>query len=179
MIFFQCSIYMRPWFQQPRLWVQHDNTVKELKNGLSGALCAHLVLSDLFYEASHNCLPVGHTHEDIGTISKLDINNVLLLTFSFLPAFSLIHISCYLRQFDCGPRWHIRDADYSPSCCWVSAPDAGRFPTAGCLVWCSLSVLLNLLFCHAGSLKQKSGQCSSKGVSSSMWSWWIGPFGFM
>ena len=51
-----------------RLWIQHDNTVKELKNGLSGALLAYLCSSNYFWETAHCCLPVGHTHEDIGDL---------------------------------------------------------------------------------------------------------------
>ena len=51
-----------------RLWLQHDNTVKELKNGLSGTLLAFLCSSNFFWETAQCCLPVGHTHEDIGDL---------------------------------------------------------------------------------------------------------------
>ena len=49
-----------------RLWLQHDNTVKELKNALSGCLLSYLCSGGYFWETCQACLPVGHTHEDIG-----------------------------------------------------------------------------------------------------------------
>lgn len=48
------------------LWCQHDNTVKELKNSLTGILLAALVQERFYDEAGSYMLPVGHTHEDIG-----------------------------------------------------------------------------------------------------------------
>lgn len=49
-----------------RLYVQGDNTVRELKNGLSGVMMAALVNGRFFDECGHHHLPVGHTHEDVG-----------------------------------------------------------------------------------------------------------------
>lgn len=46
--------------------MQSDNTVKEVKNGLSGTVMSTLVNSRFFDECGHHHLPVGHTHEDIG-----------------------------------------------------------------------------------------------------------------
>lgn len=46
--------------------MQSDNTVKEVKNGLSGTVMSTLVSSRFFDECGHHHLPVGHTHEDIG-----------------------------------------------------------------------------------------------------------------
>ena len=48
------------------LWCQHDNTVKELKNQLSGILMSSLVQDGYYEEAGAHMLPVGHTHEDVG-----------------------------------------------------------------------------------------------------------------
>lgn len=48
------------------LWLQHDNTVKELKNSLTGSMCAALVQAGFYDECGSHMLPVGHTHEDIG-----------------------------------------------------------------------------------------------------------------
>lgn len=47
------------------LWTQHDNTVKELKNSLTGCMLAALVQSGYFDEAGSHQLMVGHTHEDV------------------------------------------------------------------------------------------------------------------
>lgn len=48
-----------------RLWVQSDNTVKEVKNSVSASMMSSLLLAEYFEEAGHHHLPVGHTHEDI------------------------------------------------------------------------------------------------------------------
>ncbi len=53
------------------LWCQHDNTVKELKNQLSGILMAALVQEELYLEAGAHMLPVGHTHEDVGSLNAI------------------------------------------------------------------------------------------------------------
>lgn len=41
--------------------------MKEVKNGLSGVVMSALVNSRYFDECGHHHLPVGHTHEDIGS----------------------------------------------------------------------------------------------------------------
>lgn len=51
------------------LWIQHDNTVKELKHSLSGAMMAYLVSGGFYDECGAHMLPVGHTHEDIGSLA--------------------------------------------------------------------------------------------------------------
>ena len=48
------------------LWLQADNTVKEVKNSISGRLMCCLVSSGFLREAGHHHLEVGHTHEDVG-----------------------------------------------------------------------------------------------------------------
>ena len=58
------------------LWVQSDNTVKELKNSLSGSMLTSLISADYFDEAGHHHLPVGHTHEDIDGLFGL-LSNIL------------------------------------------------------------------------------------------------------
>ena len=52
----------------PRLWVQGDNTVKELKNALAGQMISMMISGNLIDEGGHHHLPKGHTHEDIGRI---------------------------------------------------------------------------------------------------------------
>ena len=49
------------------LWLQHDNTVKEMKNSLTGCMMAALVQAGYYDECGSHMLPVGHTHEDIGS----------------------------------------------------------------------------------------------------------------
>lgn len=51
------------------LWCQHDNTVKELKNSLTGTMMCALVQSNYFDECGSHQLPVGHTHEDVGAFA--------------------------------------------------------------------------------------------------------------
>ena len=41
------------------LWLQHDNTVKELKNQLSGILLSALVQDQIYSEAGQHMLPVS------------------------------------------------------------------------------------------------------------------------
>ena len=53
-----------------RLWIQSDNTVKEVKNSLSGVMMSALITARYFDECGHHHLPVGHTHEDIGLAAK-------------------------------------------------------------------------------------------------------------
>lgn len=48
----------------PRLWLQSDNTVKEIRNGNAGRFAAALTQGNVFTCVSHNHLIVGHTHED-------------------------------------------------------------------------------------------------------------------
>lgn len=45
--------------------------MKEVKNSLSGVVLASLVAHNLFREAGHHHLPVGHTHEDVGEVTLL------------------------------------------------------------------------------------------------------------
>ena len=47
------------------LWVQGDNTVKELKNSVTGRLCSMMQSLNFWDDCGHHHLPVGHTHEDI------------------------------------------------------------------------------------------------------------------
>ncbi|CAJ1352230.1 unnamed protein product, partial [Effrenium voratum] len=50
------------------LWIQSDNTVKEIKNSVSGLLCSYLASLGYFEDIGHYHLPKGHTHEDIDGI---------------------------------------------------------------------------------------------------------------
>ena len=59
--------------------MQGDNTVKELKNALSGVMMSALVNCSYFDECGHHHLPVGHTHEDIGlTLRGCSLRNLML-----------------------------------------------------------------------------------------------------
>ena len=49
-----------------RLWIQGDNTPKELKNGFIGKWACMMTQSGYFKSVSHHHMVVGHTHEDIG-----------------------------------------------------------------------------------------------------------------
>lgn len=67
----------RKGHRAPRsLWIQSDNTVKELKNSLTGAMCSHLVSSRFFEETGHYHLPIGHTHEDVDGVFGLLSNHL-------------------------------------------------------------------------------------------------------
>ena len=59
------------WPLLTRLWIQSDNTVKEVRNGNAGKLCSVLLQGQTFSCVSHNHLVVGHTHEDIDGIFSL------------------------------------------------------------------------------------------------------------
>ena len=56
-------------FFAPRLWIQGDNTVKELKNQTSGQMACSLLADNVFDEIGHHHLPKGHTHEDVGPMA--------------------------------------------------------------------------------------------------------------
>ena len=55
------------------LWLQADNTVKEVKNALSGLLLSVLLQRGILSEGGHHHLPVGHTHEDVGALPAVVI----------------------------------------------------------------------------------------------------------
>ena len=74
------------------LWLQHDNTVKELKNQLSGILLSALVQDQIYSEAGQHMLPVGHTHEDIGFLS-------LFFSTSFVCFMTFLSIESQIRCF--------------------------------------------------------------------------------
>ena len=59
------------------LWIQHDNTVKELKNQLTGVMLSSLVQQNLYEEAGSYMLPVGHTHEDVGNFGAIQGHQLL------------------------------------------------------------------------------------------------------
>ena len=54
-----------------RLWIQCDNTVKELRNQYGCRALSALVQSGTFASSSMAHLRVGHTHEDIDALFSL------------------------------------------------------------------------------------------------------------
>ena len=54
-----------------RLWVQSDNTVKEIRNQNGAKMLASMTQAGLWGVASCHHLQVGHTHEDIDAIFSL------------------------------------------------------------------------------------------------------------
>ena len=50
----------------PRIWLQGDNTVKEIRNAYSGKWASLLTQGRYARSVSHHHMVVGHTHEDIG-----------------------------------------------------------------------------------------------------------------
>ena len=55
----------------PRLWLQSDNTVKEIRNQYGHKMLASMAQSGLWVVASCHHLQVGHTHEDIDAVFAL------------------------------------------------------------------------------------------------------------
>ncbi|CAE7329224.1 unnamed protein product [Symbiodinium sp. CCMP2592] len=59
------------WRFPSQLWIQGDNTVRELKNQQS-ALCSAMLLSaGCFRQVGVHHLPIGHTHEDVGRCAAI------------------------------------------------------------------------------------------------------------
>lgn len=54
-----------------RLWLQSDNTVKEVRNQHGSKMMACMAQAGLWGVASCHHLQVGHTHEDIDAIFSL------------------------------------------------------------------------------------------------------------
>ena len=54
-----------------RLWVQSDNTVKELRNQYGSKMLSCMTQAGLWGVASCHHLQVGHTHEDVDAIFSL------------------------------------------------------------------------------------------------------------
>ena len=54
-----------------RLWLQGDNTPKELKNSFTSQLCCLLCQASTFRQCGHYHLEVGHTHEDVDNALSL------------------------------------------------------------------------------------------------------------
>lgn len=67
---FDLSYYLVPKLKD-RLWVQSDNTVKELRNQYGSRSLASLVQCGVFSSACMAHLRVGHTHEDIDGLFSL------------------------------------------------------------------------------------------------------------
>ena len=103
-----------------RLWVQGDNTVKELKNQLSGQLLSMLIASGFINEGGHHHLPIGHTHEDIG--SALNFYNHLSHCMLYIPC-------CYFvlcLAFIIWPRCPVRTPDPHVGSYWRPTSNAKR-----------------------------------------------------
>ena len=58
-------------FQDTRLWLQSDNTVKESRNNNGARMLTCLLQAGVFRSTSEHHLIVGHTHEDIDAVFSL------------------------------------------------------------------------------------------------------------
>lgn len=65
------SCRLLPWNCNPRIWLQSDNTVKEIRNGYSGRMLSSLLQHGSFRTATEAHLSVGHTHEDVDAVFSL------------------------------------------------------------------------------------------------------------
>lgn len=74
-------------FMYLRLWWQGDNTVKELRNSMTGKLASLMTSAGFFNITAHHHLQVGHTHEDVG-----------FLDLPYSPHRWIAHL---LVRFDC------------------------------------------------------------------------------
>ena len=57
--------------QHIRLWLQSDNTVKEIRNQYGAKILSCMAQAGLWAVASCHHLQVGHTHEDVDSIFSL------------------------------------------------------------------------------------------------------------
>lgn len=64
-------IVMHRISQHLRLWLQADNTPKEVRNQYTSQLCCLLCQANTFSVTGHHHLGVGHTHEDVDGILSL------------------------------------------------------------------------------------------------------------
>ena len=80
-----------------RLWIQGDNTPKELRNSYTGKWACLLTQGKYFKSVAHHHMVVGHTHEDIGKGQrKKQCWNLEFKFFSF--CFDAFWISCNEHQ---------------------------------------------------------------------------------
>ena len=88
-------------FVDSRLWIQGDNTPKELRNSFTGKWACMMTQANFFKSVSHHHMMVGHTHEDIGgEVQKLNIkhqvhNIVIYDVLQIIPA-SPVQMECSL-----------------------------------------------------------------------------------
>ena len=68
--------------QPDTVWLQCDNTVKELKNSITGRLMCSLISQGHIRECGHHHLEVGHTHEDCGPLGwNTSVYTLFLICF--------------------------------------------------------------------------------------------------
>ena len=80
-----------------RLWLQGDNTPKELRNSICGKWACMMCQARYFKSVSHHHMVVGHTHEDIGLGFATwlnSINQFLPSNWGSLSFLSLINLPC-------------------------------------------------------------------------------------
>ena len=105
----------------PRLWLQGDNTVKELRNSFTGKLASLLTSFEFFNCVSHHHLVVGHTHEDVGF-------SALMESWAYPEPVLECPCSWVARSLilPCPPgRWSYGTGDIS-SVCWIKSPNPTR-----------------------------------------------------
>ena len=151
----------RKGHRAPRsLWVQSDNTVKELKNSLSGAMCSHLVTSQFFEEAGHYHLPVGHTHEDVDGMFGLLSNH--LQSARDLQTPQDMRRQAFYSFHSVSHHW-----DVSPFTYWIVHDESS---------WCLLARLAvhRTLLALSGWLRTRLARCLKKEVNFWKLWWWTG-----
>ena len=73
-VWLRCRQMGRPFPSE--VWLQSDNTVKELRNQFGSKMAGCMVQASLFKTAGLYHLPVGHTHEDVDMVFSLVANSV-------------------------------------------------------------------------------------------------------
>ena len=62
---------------------------EEVKNSKFASWCATMTCAGYFRTISHEHLPVGHTHEDVGSLDWIYVQQLHMINFSTQPALSL------------------------------------------------------------------------------------------
>ena len=91
---------------QPRFWLQSDNTVQEVRNTYGARVLSAMTQAGVWSTSSQNFLGVGHTHEDV--------DGVLSLCKAAMDTASVIHTLSDVAQrlqSKLSPVFHARGID--------------------------------------------------------------------